>query len=413
MVATLRIERSGAPAQSLEIGNRPLILGATPETVPLGEQHAADGRCKVEMVGRQLVVSDLGAPGGVYARGQRIERLALDPGEAFFVGEARITFLLERDSLPAQPPRRTAILDATAPRIAGGMPAQHPLVAPRDPGRRVPPALPSIEGYTLLRLLGEGSTGSAFLARSSNTCDPCVIKTIDFEGSPQTALFFIREAQTGLRMSHPNIVRVLDFGEAGGLLFLAMEYLEGGSLRDRLERGPLTSREAVDHLIQLAGALEHATRLRFIHRDIKPANILLTPDGVPKLADWGLAKMLSSTEYARVTRTGDSRGTPMYMAPEAVLEASRADIRSDLYSLGATYYHALAGEPPFAPASLGQVLDDVLGKEPEPLEIRRGGVPVALAAVIRRMMCKRPEDRYADPSEVVRDLRRLKEQDSP
>ncbi len=420
MLATLRIERNGAPAQSVEIENRSMILDADTAGVP-GARQPDHGPCRVEVVGHQLLVTDLGAPGGVYARGRRIERLALDPGEEFFVGEARITFLLGRDSPPAGTPNRTAILHATLQRVTDVAPTPHavPHVPPaattaeeprrEDGGQRTGSTLPSIEGYTLLRQLGNGSTGVAFLARPVGVEEPCVIKTIDFQGSSQTALFFIREAQTGLRMNHPSIVRVLDFGEAGGLLFLAMEYMEGGSLRERIERaGPLTSHDAMNHLIRIAGALEHAGRQRFVHRDIKPANILLTADGVPKLADWGLAKMVSSAEHARFTRTGDMRGTPMYMAPEVVLDGSRADLRSDVYSLGATYYYALCGEPPFAPTTLTQVLEDVLNVEPQPLEARNPEVHGGLARVIRRMMCKRLEDRYPDPSTLVHDLEELK-----
>jgi predicted Ser/Thr protein kinase len=417
MFATLRIERSGAPAQSLEIENRPLILDAASADVPLGGRSGA-GRCKVEMVGSQLLVTDLGTPGGVFARGQRIERLALDPGEAFFVGDARVTFDLGRASAPTVAANGTVAAGAIRTLVAEGAPGRHALLGvapPVTPARDAPVdspaspgAPPSIEGYTILRRLGEGSTGVAYLARSAESDASCVIKTIDFEGKSQAAIFFIREAQTGLRMNHPNVVRVLDFGEAGGLLFLAMEYLEGGSLRERIDRaGRLSNREAVDHLIQLAGALEHAGRRKFVHRDIKPANILLTADGIPKLADWGLAKMLSQTEHLKITHTGDSRGTPMYMAPEVVLDASRSDQRSDIYSLGATYYHALAGEPPFAPTSIGEVLENVLEAEPAPLEARNPAVPSGLAAVIRRMMCKSVEDRYPDPAALLRDLEAL------
>src|SRR5262249_2941634 len=139
-----------------------------------------------------------------------------------------------------------------------------PPMPPSTP-RAVSDGYPSIEGYEILRRLGSGTMGTAYLARSLDTGEECVLKTIDFRGRSDTAIFFIREAQMGMKLRHPNIVHVIDFGESGGLLFLAMEFVPGGSLLDHIEKnGRLGNAEALHHLIQLADALDNACRKRFV-----------------------------------------------------------------------------------------------------------------------------------------------------
>ena len=433
MIGELRIERDGAPPHRVEIEDRLLILGGGPSAdIPLDDRRLSQQHCKLEIVGRQLVVTDLGTPEGTYARGQRISQLALEAGEAFIVGSTRITFSLAPTTVTDDSPgtnrgARVAPvgvsdtlarpLDARPPRPVFSVARPESALSPAGAaaGRKrtsrgsVATSDPSIEGYRIVRRLGEGSMGTAYLARSLETDAECVLKTIGLGGRSETAaIFFIREAQMGLKLRHPNIVRVVDFGESGGLLFLAMEYVAGGSLLERIERtGPLGNAEALRHLIQLAGALDDASHKKFVHRDIKPANILLTVDGVPKLADFGLAKMLSETQHAQLTRAGEARGTPMYMPPEILINAAGADTRADIYSLGASYYHALAGQHPFPQGSLSAVLKMVASSEPQRLEERNPEVHPGLAEVVRRMMRKRVEDRYPNPAALAEDLKRL------
>ena len=280
-----------------------------------------------------------------------------------------------------------------------------------SPGRGTrPPRLQApaaIEGYEILGRLGGGSMGETYRARSVATGEPCVLKLCDFRERAKAAVFFVREVQAGLKLRHPNIVQVTDFGESGGVLFLAMELVEGGSLLERIQRGPISPAEAVAHLSQLADALDYASGRRFVHRDIKPANILLTPEGRPKLGDFGLAKLLAQRRNATFTRTGEARGTPLYMAPEVITRAADADARADLYSLGATYYHALAGEAPFRSSSLAEVFRMAAERDPPPLEERNPAVPGALADVIRRLMRKDPADRYQTAAELAAGLDRL------
>ncbi|HVY60220.1 MAG TPA: serine/threonine-protein kinase, partial [Planctomycetota bacterium] len=196
--------------------------------------------------------------------------------------------------------------------------------------------------------------------------------------------------------------------EAGGILFLAMEFINGGSLLDRIKRqGPLSNLEALAHLQQLADALEYAGRKKFVHRDIKPANILLTPEGTPKLADFGLAKMMAESSQMALTKVGETRGTPIYMPPELLSNAADADARADIYSLGATYYHALTGFHPFRANSVIEILRMVVEVEPQPIEERNPRVHPALADLIRRMMRKKKEERFQSAQDLMAELGRI------
>jgi serine/threonine protein kinase len=306
---------------------------------------------------------------------------------------------------PPPPPAPARSSGERAPAARSAPVAPPPPAAPRDT-HGVEPS--PIEGYQIFDRLGEGSMGTVYSARSLDTGEVCVLKTIKFDGSSKDAIFFIREAQTGTKLKHPSIVRVLDFGEAGGILFLAMEFVGGGSLLDRIKRqGPLTNREAHAHLAAMADALEYAGKKKFVHRDIKPANILLTTEGEPKLADFGLAKMMAESGAMALTKVGETRGTPIYMPPELLSNAADADGRADIYSLGATYYHALTGFHPFRANSVIEILRMVVEVDPQPIEERNPRVHPSLIQVIRRCMRKKKEERFQNAAELIAELQRI------
>ncbi len=459
-LAELRIETGSGDPAMVAIDERPLVLGRSNDVdLQIADQRLSRHHCRVELVGKKLVITDLGSSNGTFARGQRVSKVALDPGEAFFVGKTRIVFNLAGTGVMAAVPppggapiavapasgriplgsdtpfpgqqNAAALAAPPAPAAAAGDFVPAPPVRPLAPTGRAPPlhggptapSVPAhagggrdtqqeqpspIEGYQIFDMLGEGSMGTVYTARSLETGEVCVLKTIKFDGSSKDAIFFIREAQMGMKLKHPNIVSVIDFGEAGGVLFLAMEYLTGGSLLDRIKRqGPVSNATAYNHLVQLAGALDYAGRKKFVHRDIKPANILLTGEGLPKLADFGLAKMMAAQNQAGLTKVGETRGTPIYMPPELLMNAADADGRADIYSLGATYYHALSGFHPFRANSVVEILRMVVEVEPQPIEERAPQVHPGLAIVIRKMMAKKREQRYQSSQELAEDLARL------
>jgi hypothetical protein len=220
---------------------------------------------------------------------------------------------------------------------------------------------------------------------------------------------FLREIQSAARLSHPNVVTAYTALQLGGLLVFAMEYVEGQDLAQLVKaHGPLPVANACYYAQQAALGLQHACDKHMVHRDIKPQNLILARVGkkhVVKVLDFGLAKVVrEKAEESGLTGAGKMLGTPDYIAPEQTLDAARADIRADIYSLGCTLYFLLTGAPPFRGNSLYAVLQAHHTEEAVPLNAARPEVPVALAAVVAKMMAKDPAQRYQKPAEVAQAL---------
>src|SRR5438132_1663195 len=232
---------------------------------------------------------------------------------------------------------------------------------------------------------------------------PVAVKVLNHEliDNPATVERFRREVRAAARLTHPNIVAAFDAEQAGDVHFLAMEYVEGVSLARRIaEVGPLPMAQACDYVRQAALGLQHAHERGLVHRDIKPANLLLAvKENVVKVLDLGLARLYQGADAdltaAGLTQEGTVMGTPDYMAPEQAEESTGVDTRADIYSLGCTLYFLLSGHVPFPGGTLAQKLRKHAQAEPAPLG---DDVPAGLKAVLRKMMAKRPEDRYPTPS---------------
>jgi predicted Ser/Thr protein kinase len=269
----------------------------------------------------------------------------------------------------------------------------------------------SIGRYEIRRLLGQGGMGTVYLAWDPQMDREIALKTIRSDGpSGDAALLrerFLKEARLSGRLLHPNIATVFDVGEADGVLFLAMEYVEGESLADRLERvrNPLPIREALIFTTQVAEALAHAHSRGVVHRDIKPANILFTRQEVAKVTDFGIGKLIGA-ESTTLTGTGQLVGSPAYMSPEQI-RSEAIDGRSDIFSLGSVVYQALTLKKPFAGDSLTALVFQILTNEPPDINLLRPDVPPDVAAAIKRAMAKNRDDRFADATEMAEEFRRL------
>jgi serine/threonine-protein kinase len=263
--------------------------------------------------------------------------------------------------------------------------------------------------YVLLERLGEGGMGTVYKARHRAMERVVALKVIRPEHPAQgdTAQRFQREIRALAQLSHANIVTAYHADCAGDTSFLVMEYVEGTDLYRLVEAsGPLAVPRACDFIRQAALALQHACECGLVHRDVKPSNLLLMRDRpVIKLLDLGLARHeaadLSASSPGELTREGVMLGTPDYMAPEQAVDPRRADIRADVYSLGCTLYYLLAGRPPYPEGTLTQKLLWHQQAKPPRIEDLRPGLPAGLPAVLRKLMARRPEDRYQTPAEVA------------
>lgn len=231
---------------------------------------------------------------------------------------------------------------------------------------------------------------------------------------PNAVLRFTQEARAAAGLVHGNIVQIHEVDFIDGHHFLAEEYVAGPTLRTWLhERGPLDARQALAVLAQVGSALERAAEQGVVHRDIKPENLLVTPAGEVKVADFGLARVLTAVaEGPELTQEGTALGTPLYMSPEQA-EGRAVDTRSDLYSLGATLYHLLAGRPPFGGTTSVAVALAHLKEIPESLDVRRNDLPAPLTAIVLRLLAKSPADRFQSPGDLIQAVESAEESAFP
>jgi serine/threonine-protein kinase len=276
---------------------------------------------------------------------------------------------------------------------------------------------PDLTGRTLgdfriVRRLGEGGMGQVYLAEQLSLRRKVALKLLhpELAAQPTTLQRFKIEAEAAARATHANIVQVYAIGAADGLHYMALEYVEGRTLRDILDKkGPPELLVALSIMRQVAAALQRAHELGVIHRDIKPDNILLTRRTEVKVADFGLSRIFAEDRRSpSLTQSNVSMGTPLYMSPEQV-EGKNIDSRSDLYSFGVTCYHMLAGRPPFHGETAFEVVCQQVQKQPPPLAQIRPDLPADLCALVHRLMAKRPEDRPQTGREVGREVARLRE----
>jgi serine/threonine-protein kinase len=259
----------------------------------------------------------------------------------------------------------------------------------------------NLGGYRLLRRLGSGAMGDVYLAEQQSLGRQVALKVLRGDRSlhPVAVERFSQEARAAASLVHGNIVQIHEVACIDGVHFLAEEYVAGPSLKAWLQsRGPLDPLQALSVLSQVGSALAKSAQAGVVHRDIKPENLLVTPAGEVKVADFGLARVLE--DDLELTQQGMALGTPLYMSPEQA--AGRpVDVRSDLYSLGATVYHLLAGQPPFTgPTSLAVALAHQR-EQPVPLAAFRPELPAGLGRIVEQLLAKTPEERCESPTELL------------
>ncbi len=263
--------------------------------------------------------------------------------------------------------------------------------------------------YQILRRLGRGGMADVYLAEQLSLRRQVALKVLKRDLARDEAYVrrFHNEAQAAASLVHANIVQIHEVGCIDGVHFIAQEYVPGQNLKQWIARhGTADAATAVHIMRQVIAALHRASQQGIIHRDIKPENIMLSKTGEVKVADFGLARIASQGNSVGLTQIGVAMGTPLYMSPEQV-QGQPVDPRSDIYSLGITCYEMLAGRPPFEGDTPLNVAVQHMNIAPDRLEDIRPDLPEGLCRIIHKMLAKSPDDRYATPAHLMRDLRTL------
>ena len=272
-------------------------------------------------------------------------------------------------------------------------------------------------GYQILEKIGKGSMGMVYKARQTSVDRVVAIKVL-LDALAQNREFikrFEREAKIAAKLSHNNIVNAIDAGEVDGRHFFVMEFVEGLTIKDELDKGNVYGeKEALRIILAIAEALKHAHQRGLIHRDIKPENIILTGEGGVKLADLGLARPTDDGNWA-MAEAGMAIGTPYYISPEQVRGQVDVDIRADIYSLGATLYHMITGKVPYEGTTPAEVMRLHVSKDAAfaPPDHINPTLSSGLGEVVETMMAKNRENRYRNPDDLILDLKCLQAGERP
>ena len=443
---------------------RVVVLGRSSQAdVQIYDERISRRHCQIALDDAGARVRDLSSGNGTYVNQVEVRETALADGDVLMLGRTEVVMRLIKGAGAAPPaPLGTATQTAFHPgQVAavqgppGGLLPQPspaaPWPVPAGPGGpgfaarptvteaqqptcalcrqmiSAPDLLKSVEhrgtwlcprcaprveipGYQIERVLGEGANGVVYLARWTRRGNiPVALKVLKTRGqlTKEERERFIREASVAAELEHRNIVRVYDLAEADPYLYYSMEFVQGKSLKEWIkEHGPLPLPAVLRIAVQVALALEHAREHNIVHRDIKPENILVQPDGVAKLTDFGLAKNIMTAGTSNLTRPGDGLGTLPFMPPEQIENALYADHRSDIYSFGASIYNMLTGRPPFAPpqGKRWTTLDyftNIRDNPPPPIAAVRQDVPRVLQVMVEKAMAKKSSERYQQVGEML------------
>jgi serine/threonine protein kinase len=310
------------------------------------------------------------------------------------------------------PPGFTGLPDDTVSHQPSGpgpgltLPPSQSTTFPHEP--KSGPVLPTVAGYRVLGVLGQGGMGVVYQAEQTGLKRLVALKMIlsGPHARPEERARFVTEAKAVARLQHPNIAQIYEIGEHDGGAYLSLEFVDGGSLAQRLRRAPPTPQEAARLVESLARAVQHAHERHIIHRDLKPGNVLLTVAGVPKIVDFGLAKQLD--DDGQHTTSGAIIGTPSYMAPEQACGKKKGvGPASDIYALGAMLFELVTGQPPFRGETPLDTLYQVSTLDPPVPSSLKPGCPRDLETIILKCLEKDSRRRYTNASALADDLHRF------
>ncbi len=377
----------------------PLVAG---QTLQIGRSQATATRltdptvsrvhCEVEWDGHKAVVVNI-STGGTLVNGKTIAQHDLEPGDVIRVGSSDLRFQLGPD---AEAPTVVPAAKAAVPGDLGALVGQ------------------TLSRYAIEALLARGTSGAVFRARDTNADKVVALKVLrpEFAANEEDMQRFILAMKTVLPLRHPNLVAVQAAGKTGMYCWVAMDYVEGESMTQVIQRigvaGMLDWRYGYRVAVHIGRALEYAHGQSILHRNVAPQNILLrSADKVAILGDLMLARALEGTLAQHVTRQGELVGVVGYMSPERTLGTTDVDGRSDLYGLGATVYALITGRPPFAAGSLPELIAKIQSAEPERPQKYHLSIPPLFQGTVLKLLAKRPEDRFQTATELLADLERV------
>ena len=339
--------------------------------IPVGDAKASRNHAQVFKQGNRFYIRDLASRNGTFLNGERLAGdTELSFGDKIVIGEMVMEFVEESAGKP---------IDFEIP------------------------------GYQIVERIGEGGMGVVYKARQVSMDRVVALKVLSEKYSANGEFIdrFIREARAAGKLNHPNVIHVHDVSKAGGRYFFSMEFVDGPTVKKLLkDNGRLPVGKCLEIIIQAAKALEFAHENGIIHRDVKPDNIMLTSEGIVKIADLGIAKSFEEGEASPVAGKRWVLGTPHYMAPEQAM-GKALDRRADVYSLGATFYHMLTGKTPFSGTTITELLKAHVHDKLEPVQHLNREVPDAVCFVVERLMAKLPERRYENMTRLLEDLERV------
>jgi serine/threonine protein kinase len=378
-----------------------LLIGRSKATeTRLSDPHVSRVHCQVQIEADKVIVNDFESAAGTFINNRKITQQEIKPGDTIRIGETQLRY---QDDDVAEASTMAPPLTPT-PKASGG---------PSD-------KLSDLSGKTVSHfevgpVLAKGRSGVVFKARDTKENKEVALKVLwpEISQVDEEMQRFVRAMKTMLPLRHPNLIAIYGAGKTGPYCWMAMEYVDGESLTQVIQRigvaGLLDWRNAVRVAIHVARALEYAQAQQIIHRNITPNNILVrASDKLTKLGDLMLAKALEGTLAETITRPGELVGDLSYMSPERTKGTlEEVDGRSDVYSLGATVYALLTGRPPFIGDSLTDTVRKIRQSDPEKPKKYQLSIPDQFEGVVLKMLSKRPEDRYQNAGDLLKELERV------
>jgi serine/threonine protein kinase len=383
----------------LEVG-KPLLVGRGRNTeTKLKDPQVSRVHFEVSADGKKIMLLDSGSTSGTVVNGKRVSQHELKQGDVIHIGGTQLRIHLE-----GSPDASTVIVGSPTPRP--------PLARAEQLGELVGQCL---SHYQIEATIARGQSGMVFKAKDTKEDLVVALKVLwpEFARNDDEMQRFIRAMKTMLPMRHPNLVTLYGAGKTGDYCWIAMEFVEGESLNQVIQRigtaGMLDWRNALRVAVHISRALKFAEQHQVIHRNIKPDNILVrSSDKRTKLGDLMLAKALEGTMAEQITRPGELIGDVAYMSPERTRGGTAViDGRSDIYSLGATLYALLTGRPPFDAGSLPETILKIRQEEPVKPKKFQLSIPDQFEGTVLKMLAKRPDDRYDNASELLEEVERV------